>query len=132
MNGINLLNLHLGNNVFTLVFMGLFLHFYYELGNTWKKKQLVFTEGGFNAFLSLVLHKITYLCLLKFIRVWKEKMRFRVVIQILGVSPAVSLFCGLCESQFKLQAKKNESNPWKPNLLKPAQVKVWNLCHELD
>lgn len=37
MNGINLLNLRMGNNVFTLVFMGLFLHFYYELGNTWKK-----------------------------------------------------------------------------------------------
>lgn len=66
MNGINLLHLHLGNNVFTLVFMGLFLHFYYELGNTWKKKQLVFTEGGFNTFLSLVLRKIAYLCLLKF------------------------------------------------------------------
>lgn len=44
-------------------------------------------------------------------------MRFKVVIQILGVSPAVSLFCGLSESQFKLQVEKNESNLWKPNLL---------------
>lgn len=57
-------------------------------------------------------------------------MRFRVVIQILGVSPAVSLFRGLSESQFKLQAKKKWKQPVKTQ---PAdQVKVWNLCHELD